>query len=202
MPLKCPKAKKAYMKEYYKKNRDKYISKRREYVEKNREEINKRRRELRQLNLEEYRKKDRERNKDPKRRAYNKACNKEWLNKNKEYKRKKDLEYYYKNREKYAKQRKKWRDNNKEKIYAYRQNNLKKDAARSARRRAKKLKATLPGYENDLLEIYNNCPDGCHVDHIVPLINKKVCGLHVPWNLQYLTAEENLKKSNRLDWEA
>lgn len=38
-----------------------------------------------------------------------------------------------------------------------------------------------------------------HVDHIIPINNPDVCGLHVPWNLRVIPKLENLVKNNKLD---
>jgi hypothetical protein len=70
---------------------------------------------------------------------------------------------------------------------------------KSARRRAHLLKAT-PRWANleKIKQIYLNCPEGFHVDHIYPLKGKNICGLHVENNLQYLTIKENLSKGNKV----
>jgi 5-methylcytosine-specific restriction endonuclease McrA len=44
-------------------------------------------------------------------------------------------------------------------------------------------------------EFYANCPPGYEVDHIIPISKG---GLHILENLQYLTMEENRRKSNKL----
>lgn len=69
---------------------------------------------------------------------------------------------------------------------------------KSAKYRAAKLQRT-PSWADleKIKEFYLNCPEGYHVDHIIPLQGKNISGLHVENNLQYLTAEENLRKGNK-----
>jgi hypothetical protein len=82
------------------------------------------------------------------------------------------------------------------------------NCSKAARRRASKLSAT-PAWlceehkqkidyfywlARDLTTVSG---ETYHVDHIVPLKGKSVCGLHVPWNLQILPADINLSKSNK-----
>lgn len=68
------------------------------------------------------------------------------------------------------------------------------------KRRAKKKQA-MPSWINlDLLQqIYQNCPKNMVIDHIIPLQNELVSGLHVPWNLQYLDRSSNAYKHNKFD---
>lgn len=67
-----------------------------------------------------------------------------------------------------------------------------------AARKARVKQATPPWADLKAIEVfYKNCPKGYHVDHIEPINGKDRCGLHVIYNLQYLLAAENMKKSNK-----
>ena len=78
---------------------------------------------------------------------------------------------------------------------------------KDAKRRASKLNATpewlTKEHHEQIKLVYAHAKecelltgDKYHVDHIIPLQGKNVSGLHVPWNLQVLPADINIKKSN------
>lgn len=72
-------------------------------------------------------------------------------------------------------------------------------AARSCRTIARRHLYT-PSWvcRSTLDRVYRSTPEGYEVDHVVPLNGKTVCGLHVPWNLQYLPRSVNRAKGNKL----
>lgn len=83
---------------------------------------------------------------------------------------------------------------------AWAQKNAAKLTARENHRRAVAVMAT-PEWadKDDILCVYEEGRHfGMHVDHIVPLQSKIVCGLHVWDNLQILPAKANLSKGNRV----
>lgn len=108
--------------------------------------------------------------------------------------------------EKFQKDTRKWRDNHPEKLReSGRRSKLRRRGCvyrENTERRKLREQATPKWLTEEQLkqieDIYATCPPGFHVDHIHPLKGENVCGLHVPWNLQHLTKEENLRKGNKL----
>ena len=127
-------------------------------------------------------------------------------------------EYAKANSDKIKELKKEYRKANSDKIKErsrdYAKANPDKLNAIRAKRRSKKLQATPPWLTKEHLSairMYYTKSKALekatgikhHVDHIVPLQGKNVCGLHVPWNLQVLTASENSSKNNSYpdEWE-
>lgn len=175
MPRMDEKERKAYNKEYYQKNIDKY----KEYKKKNKEKIS------------AYTKEKWAKNKD----------NKEFRDKEKA----RCLAWYHANFEKIREKKyardKEWRSRNKgiinfhtNKRYTARKQRLPKWITEENKLQIKAMymlassltKAT--GIE-------------WHVDHIIPLQGKTVSGLHVPENLQVIEGSLNNRKRNKFDVE-
>lgn len=168
----CFDCQRAYDRWHYLQNKEKKKKQAKDYLENNREKCNKYKREYRAKNPDKWRKYF--------------------------------LDQYYQNWEREKETNRRYRRNNSQKVREYsskwKKENKGKVASYSSKRRARLLQA-IPKWAN-LLEIqkfYESCPEGMTVDHIVPLVNKNVCGLHTIDNLQYLTPIDNSIKSNKFD---
>lgn len=124
-------------------------------------------------------------------------------------------ERYAKNPQKEITKASEWAKNNKDKLKEYARKSIKipkNRAVRTAleikRQAAKKLRCPswlTEDQHDQIKEFYllaakltDETGTRYEVDHIVPLQGKEVSGLHVPWNLQVITKEENMKKRNKL----
>jgi len=142
-----------------------------------------------------------------------KENNKKWYQNNKEKTILRSREWQKKNPERKKEIRNKWAKENSGKVKqiysksgkAWRSKNKHLRAAIQAKRKAAQKRA-IPKWVNlsKIKEIYKQAAfltqkTGVkhHVDHIYPLQNKYMCGLHVETNLQILTDKENTSKGNR-----
>ena len=79
-----------------------------------------------------------------------------------------------------------WQRENREHLRAYQREYYKgKYAARAAKNNKRIKERFVYDDMDEIQEFYRNCPEGFHVDHIVPLNGKNVSGLHTVSNLQY-----------------
>ena len=178
---------------YREENREKLAERARRYREENLEKEADRGRRYREENGEKvaerhrrYREQNREAAAERTRR---------WSEQNREAVAERTRRYYEENREAAAERTRRYYKDSPEKVIA-----------RCANRRASRLNATpLWADRAKIVAVYaaaarlaeeTGVPH--HVDHIVPLQNPHVCGLHVPWNLRPLPAVENMSKNNRL----
>lgn len=111
------------------------------------------------------------------------------------YKKEKDAQYYVENRHRILARSLEWQKTNPDKANA-----------RNRRRLAAKLRAT-PSWADhfvidgmyELAQVFRGIGLDMHVDHIVPLRGKNVCGFHSHDNLQLLIGEKNLRKHARFE---
>ena len=178
----CCECNRGHGRKHYQENIDKYLDSSRKYYQDNTEKVRDNCRKYYHANLEKHRENSRkwrlanpEKNRESRRKSYH--ANKD------------DPEF----RAKECERTRKWQKANPHKVLAIK-----------AKRRAQERQATTQwgnqGIEDfylcaSMASLYTGQP--VHVDHIVPLAGKKVCGLHNEFNLQLLYGVENIRKSNR-----
>lgn len=123
-----------------------------------------------------------------------------WVVKNLEYKREQDRKWHQDNNERSRANSKNWQLNNPE---LYKANHKKYDrthlAERANRETKRRIRTSISFGQEGIKEFYCSRPLAMEIDHIIPLKGKLVSGLHVIWNLQYLSEKQNISKGNRIN---
>jgi hypothetical protein len=137
------------------------------------------------------------------------ACVKHYYVTNKTIINLKNNQYYQNNKEKHLQKSKEYREQNKEYLKEHKQQyyqNNKFYFIKKSKERQKRIKQATPCWESEkdrqhitsvynLAMLYSWITDSpWHVDHVIPLKGKIVCGLHVPLNLEPVPASYNLSK--------
>lgn len=119
--------------------------------------------------------------------------------------------YYAENSEERKEKKRLWDLQNRKHVNAYKSEYRKKEplkhtvweATKRTKRKQRLPKWLTEAHNKDIQAFYWLARDlravtgeEYQVDHIVPLLGKDVCGLHVPWNLQVLPSDINNKKNN------
>ena len=151
--------------------------------------------------LNALKRKHRSENKDAHAAMYNRR-----YQKHKEVLLERGRERYQKKKEVIKKQRDSKREELRLKSKQHYYSNKSAYLSKNAKRRALELQASPPWSEKEQIALlyakakWLGSLTGLeyHVDHVVPLNNKKVCGLHVWANLQILEKTVNIKKSNSI----
>lgn len=123
--------------------------------------------------------------------------------KNIEKRRQRGREYYFKHKEQMKLTTKKWIENHREQ-YNSRMRKFHREHPQAKRLVNLKTKinrkSRIPKFGQKGIKIFvRNIPNDMTIDHIVPLQGEFVSGLHVIWNLQYLTLSENCSKGNKIN---
>lgn len=191
---KCKQCTKEYAKNYRASNVEKEKQRHAKYHQENKDAINARTSQWQKNNPEKRRAKSRRHRKN---------------NLEKERERLRNL--YWRKRDDRLERSRIWRLENidyaREYDRRYLRENPGKFNAKNAKRRAK-IKQAIPAWadESAIAKFYEEAQrltreTGIehHVDHVIPLTSKLVCGLHVEFNLQILTESENLRKNNKFN---